>query len=88
MDNSITPEQSIMLCMAAMYIALTEAISTTFGRDIEPLANHLLEGMRPHLPDEAADMCSYLLEFSTPRSSAPPRANFASWLGGDVRVLN
>jgi hypothetical protein len=72
--------------MAAMYIALTEAIATTFGKDIEPLVNHLLEGMQPHLPDEAADMCSYLLEFSSPRASAPTSLKAPSWLGG-VRFL-
>ncbi len=37
----------------------------TFGRDIEPMVNHLVVEMMPHLPEDAADMCEYLLEFAT-----------------------
>jgi hypothetical protein len=72
MENSISPERSIMLCMAALYIAITEAIAEAFGRDIEPRVNHLLEDMKPHLPDDAADMIDYLLGFASDR--LPPNA--------------
>src|SRR5262245_51614097 len=66
-----SPEESIMLSVAALYIALTEAIHETFGRDIEPAVNRLLEGMRPHLPETASDLVGYLLEFSSPRTLPP-----------------
>lgn len=46
-------------------IALEEAIQEIFGRDIEPSVNRIIKNMMPHLPDEAVDMVSYLLEFST-----------------------
>ena len=71
MDNSITPEQSILLCMATLYIAMTEAIAETFGKSVEPATNRIIEGLLPLLPEEAADMCSYLLEFATSHNARP-----------------
>jgi hypothetical protein len=67
MEDSISPEHSIMLCMAALYISLTESIAEVFGRDIEPRVNHLLNGMKPHLPDDAGDMVDFLLGFGSDR---------------------
>ena len=65
MDSSVTPEQSIMLAMATLYIALTEAIAEVLGKNIEPAVNHLIEEMMPLLPSDAADLCDYLLEFAS-----------------------
>ena len=77
MENSVTPEQSIMLCMAAFYIAMTEAITETFGKSVEPATNRIIEGLIPLLPEEAGDMCSYLLDFATAHEDAPSIE--ASW---------
>jgi hypothetical protein len=75
-----SPEQSIMLAVAALYIAITEAITETFGRDIELPVNRLLNEMKPHLPADAADLCDYLLEFASPRAASPPP--MFDWLDG------
>jgi hypothetical protein len=72
MHNSVTPEQSIMLAMATLYIAMTEAITEILGKNIEPVVNHLIEEMMPLLPSDAADMCDYLLEFASSHDSSPP----------------
>ena len=55
--------------LAAIYIALTEAISQMFGKDIEPLANHLLLDMLPVMPPDAAEMCRCIAEFASSRAS-------------------
>ena len=65
MENSISPEHSIMLCMATLYIAMTEAITEMCGRSVEPAVNRMIEKMVPHLPPDAADMCAFILEFAT-----------------------
>jgi|GEM_PF-3497064 len=74
MEMDPSPEQSIVLLVAALYIAITEAITETLGRDIEPVVNRLLEGMIPHLPEDAADLCDYLLQFSS-SSYAPMQSS-------------
>jgi hypothetical protein len=71
METDPSPEQSIVLLVAALYISVTEAIHETFGRDIEPVVNRLLEGMKPHLPEDAADLCDYLLQFSSSSHALP-----------------
>src|SRR4029079_7182460 len=42
--------------LAAIYIALTEAITATFGRSVEPLANRLIGDMLTEMPPEAAEV--------------------------------
>jgi hypothetical protein len=54
----------MLYSLAAVYIALTEAIATTFGRSVEPLANHLLEQMLPAMPVDSAELCRCLVEFT------------------------
>ena len=72
MDNSVTPEQSIILCLAAIYIGMTEAITEVFGRPVEPAVNRLIKKMMPHMPEDAADMCGYILEFASDDELSPP----------------
>jgi len=55
---------TMLYSLAAVYIALTEAIATTFGRSVEPLANHLLEQMLPAMPVDSAELCRCLVEFT------------------------
>ena len=74
MEDSVTPEQSIMLCMATLYVAITEAVNEMFGKDIEPLINHHIEQAMPHLPEDADDLCDYLLQFSS-SSYAPMQSS-------------
>jgi hypothetical protein len=67
MDDT-TPEQAVMLAVCTLYVAITEAVSEMFGKDIEPLINRHIERAMPHLPEDAADMCGYLLGFASPRA--------------------
>ena len=62
MNNSL-----ILYSLAALYIALTEAMAEATGKEIGPLANHLIEGMLPVLPTDAANLCEYLVEFTSSR---------------------
>ena len=71
MEDSVTPEQSIMLCMATLYVAITEAVNEMFGKDIEPLINHHIEQAMLHLPEDAANLCDYLLQFSSSSHALP-----------------
>ena len=48
--------------LAAIYIALTEAITATFGRSVEPLANRLIGDMLTQMPPEAANVCAQLIK--------------------------
>ena len=52
----------MLYSLAAVYIALTEAIAMTFGRPVEPLVSHLIEAMLPDMPEEAAELCRCLIE--------------------------
>jgi hypothetical protein len=57
--------------MAALYISVTEAIHETFGKDIEPQVNRLLEGIKPHLPEDAAGLVDFMLGFSSSSHTLP-----------------
>ena len=46
-----------LYALAAIYIALTEAITATFGKSVEPLANSLI---LPQMPTDAAEVCARL----------------------------
>jgi len=56
--------------LAALYIALTEAMAEATGKEIEPLANHLINEMLPLMPPDAADLCGQLIEFAGSRAKA------------------
>lgn len=56
---------------------MTEAIAETLGKSVEPATNRLIAEMMPHLPDDAADMCAYLLEFASHKEPIPDYR----WLG-------
>ena len=60
-DTNVT----MLYSLAAIYIALTEAISATFGESIEPLANRLIKDMIPQMEPGAADVCRELIEFAS-----------------------
>ena len=53
------------------YIAMTEAI-TEVSESQEPAVNRLIKKMMPHMPEDAADMCGYLLEFASGDELSPP----------------
>ena len=57
MENTTT-----LYALAAIYIALTEAITATFGKSVEPLANRLIGDMLPQMPPDAADVCGQLIK--------------------------
>jgi hypothetical protein len=40
------------------------------GKEIEPLANHLINEMLPLMPPDAADLCGQLIEFAGSRAKA------------------
>jgi hypothetical protein len=61
----------MLYSLAAVYIAMTEAISTMFGKSIEPLASHLIEEMLPDMPEDAADLCRCMVEFAGSEQQAP-----------------
>jgi len=58
---------TMLYSVAAVYIALTEAIDIALGTSIEPLANHLIEEMLPELPEDAAELCRCLIELTSPQ---------------------
>jgi hypothetical protein len=70
MDDT-TPEQAVMLAVCTLYVALTEAVSEMFGKDIEPLINHHIERAMPYLPESAAEMCDYMLGFASSQTAPP-----------------
>ena len=49
-----------LYALAAIYIALTEAITATFGKSVEPLANSLIKDILPQMPTDAAEVCARL----------------------------
>ena len=67
MDTNTTT----LYALAAIYIALTESITATFGRSVEPLANRLIGDMLPLMPPAAADLCGQLVMFAGSRAKAP-----------------
>ena len=71
MDDT-TPEQAVMLAVCTLYVAITEAVSEMFGKDIEPLIYHHIEQAMPHLPESAAELCDYMLGFSSSPTALPP----------------
>ena len=62
---------------------MTEAVQETFGRSIEPAVNRIIENMMQHLPEDAADMCGYLLEFASSQEPSAPieQPNWLEQLG-------
>ena len=58
------PNVTTFYALACLYISLTEAITATFGKDVEPLANRLIKDMLPQMEPDAADMCRRLIEFA------------------------
>jgi ribosomal protein L13 len=58
------PNVTTLYSLSAIYIALTEAIAATFGRDVEPLANRLIKDMLPQMEPDAAEMCRRLIDFA------------------------
>ena len=58
---------TMLYSLAAVYIALTEAIAMTFGQSVEPVANHLIEEMLPEMPEDAAELCRCLVELTSPQ---------------------
>jgi hypothetical protein len=67
MEENLT----VFYSLAALYIALTEAMSAATGQDIEPLTNHLISEMLPLMPPAAADLCGQLVMFAGSRAKAP-----------------
>ena len=61
----------VFYSLAALYIALTEAMSAATGQDIEPLTNYLISEMLPLMPPAAADLCGQLVMFAGSRAKAP-----------------
>ena len=60
----------MLYSLAAVYIALTEAIAMTFGKSVEPVVSHLIESMLPDMPEEAAELCRCLIESTGSRQKA------------------
>ena len=69
---------TMLYSLAAVYIAMTEAIRATFGKDIEPLCNQLIEGMLPDMPEDAAELCQRMVDFAGSEQKAPTNG----WLEG------
>lgn len=61
MENNNT----VLYSLAAIYIALTEAITATFGKSVEPLANRLIKDMLPQMEPDAANLCRDLVRFTS-----------------------
>ena len=62
---------TILYSLAAVYIAMTEAIRAALGKDIEPLCNQLIEEMLPGMPDDAAELCQRMVDFAGSEQKAP-----------------
>jgi hypothetical protein len=59
MDNT-----TMLYSLAAVYIALTEAIAEVTGKPVGPVADRLIEEMLPILPPDAAEVCDSLIKFA------------------------
>jgi hypothetical protein len=62
-----------LYALAAIYIALTESITATFGKSVEPLSNRLIKDMLPLMTPGAADLCGQLIAFTSTKPSKRER---------------
>jgi hypothetical protein len=65
----VTPN-AVLYSLAAIYIALTESMTATYGRDVEPLANRLIKEMLRLMDPDAAEMCGELVKFTSSNQRA------------------
>jgi len=56
--------KTLLYALGAIYIALTETIGAATGKEVEPLADHILKRLVPLMPTEAADVCTNIATFA------------------------
>ena len=57
-------DKTMLFVAGALYITLTEVIGAATGKQVEPLADHLMKRLVPLMPPEAADVCSNIATFA------------------------
>jgi hypothetical protein len=55
---------TMLYSLAAIWIALQEGITATFGKSVESASNRILKEMIPQMHPDAANLCRDLVEFT------------------------